>query len=151
MDLEERLIRAINPWMMRILDSRFHWLASRDIMTIEFAGRKSGRRYSTPISYVQDGGVIYGVTESDWWKNLRGGKPVTLKLRGLTVPATADVITDDPEKVHERLRYFFTRIPRDARFAQVGLDENRRPIEADLERAAEKVVILVLSLGATDS
>src|SRR4028118_1236877 len=45
-------------------------------------GRKTGKQYTIPISYIQDGDLLTCYTASVWWKNVRGGAPVTVVLRG---------------------------------------------------------------------
>lgn len=62
--------RILNPAMLRLAGGR-HWYAAR----VEHVGRRSGRRYATPVVAIPtpDGFVIplpYGV-DVDWCRNLR--------------------------------------------------------------------------------
>lgn len=57
------------------------------ITDISYVGRKSGRRFSTPVSYQRQGSeVTIAVMMPDqktWWRNFRGdGGPVSLHLDG---------------------------------------------------------------------
>ncbi len=68
--------RFANTVPMLILRSPVHRLMSGRYAIIEFTGRKSGRRYATPIAYVRDGDRVLLSTDSPWWRNLKGGATV---------------------------------------------------------------------------
>jgi hypothetical protein len=50
---------------------------SNSVMLLTYRGRRSGRAFTTPISYVRDGEDLLAVAFRDhaWWRNLRGGAP----------------------------------------------------------------------------
>src|SRR5262249_17743027 len=52
MRLPEPLFVVINPVIRALLRSPVHGLMSKSLMLITFTGRKSGRRYTTPVRYV---------------------------------------------------------------------------------------------------
>ncbi|MCS6835694.1 MAG: nitroreductase family deazaflavin-dependent oxidoreductase [Anaerolineae bacterium] len=85
-----------NPFMKWLLRSPFHSVVSRIYLLITFTGRKSGKTYTTPVQYAQDGATLYIITSEGytWWKNLRGGAQVQIHLRGTTYHAQADTSTD---------------------------------------------------------
>ena len=70
------LLRAWNPFMKVILRSPLHWPLSRWFAVLSWTGRKSGRRYSTPVSYVLNDSAAYVTTGDRWWHNVEGGGPV---------------------------------------------------------------------------
>ena len=86
--------RWYNPLMRWLLRSPIHWLVSRRILLIEFRGRKTGHTYSIPINYRRYGSVVQLISSKHhtWWHNFDGGAPVTIRLRGVDVPATARTI-----------------------------------------------------------
>lgn len=92
--LPKAAYRIVNPVMKLLLHSPLHSLLSKDLMTLSFQGRKSGKRYTIPVGYLQRGETLYLFTHSSWWKNLRGGAPVTLRLRGKTVQGRAEPMQD---------------------------------------------------------
>lgn len=47
-----------NPLVALVLKSPMHPLMSGSTMLLTFAGRKSGKQYTTPISYAREGNVI---------------------------------------------------------------------------------------------
>jgi hypothetical protein len=88
------LLRVWNPVMKLILRSPLHWLLSRWFAVVSWTGRKSGRHYSTPVSYVMDSGAVNVTTGDRWWHNVEGGRSVDLRLHGRRRRATATPITD---------------------------------------------------------
>ncbi len=83
----------------RLLRSPAHRVLSGKYVLVSFTGRRSGRRYSTPVAYAQEGDTVWVSTDSRWWRNLVGDAPVQLRLRGHAVDGVATVITDETEAV----------------------------------------------------
>jgi hypothetical protein len=88
----------VNPVMKAILRSPLHGLMSGSLMVLSFQGRKSGRRLTVPVGYVEHNGALVVFSHSSWWKNFRGGAPVTVRLRGRDRRGTA-MILEDPEVI----------------------------------------------------
>jgi hypothetical protein len=125
--------RLKNLFPSLILRSPFHGLLSGRYAIIEFAGRKSGRQYATPIAYVRDGGRVLLSTDSPWWRNVAGGAPVRLRLRGRTVAGTATAITD-PGEAGAIIRRLVDAIPSYA--GPAGMTrEGDRVDDTEIERA----------------
>jgi hypothetical protein len=72
----------INQTMKLVLSSPVHGMVSKTILLINFTGRKSGKTYTTPVSYSQTNDQVFIFTHAAWWKNLLCTTPVTLLLRG---------------------------------------------------------------------
>ena len=87
----------VNKTMAWILRSPLHGIVSKGVLLITFTGRKSGTRYTTPVSYSQQGDEISIFTHATWWKNVIGGAPVTLYLRGREVTGVADAVAGDKQ------------------------------------------------------
>jgi len=89
-------IRLQNPMMKWLLGSPLHFFTSGMFMLITFTGRKSGKTYMTPVQYRREGNTLYVITSADytWWKNLRGGAEVKLRLRGKDVSAWSETSSD---------------------------------------------------------
>lgn len=79
--------RTVNPIVRAILRSPAHGVLSRRIALLTITGRTSGRRLTFPVMYRQDGAhVTVNVGAPDrkrWWRNLRDGAAVELRLRGV--------------------------------------------------------------------
>ena len=99
------ILRLLNPILRWLLASPVHWPWSRWFAVLAWKGRKTGRSYSTPVSYVREGSTAWLTTGDKWWRNLIDGAPVTLRIAGRSYSATAVAVTDEEESraEHERL------------------------------------------------
>lgn len=73
-----------NSMMKWLLRSPLHGLISKNIMLLTYTGRKSGKVYTVPVNYVRQSDHLSVVSyrHRTWWRNLRGGAPVTLLIQG---------------------------------------------------------------------
>ena len=74
---------VVNPVVRLLLKSPLYRLMP-GVMLITVTGRRSGLSYTTPVQYVLDEPQVHVLTRENrrWWRNVRGGAPVTLYLRG---------------------------------------------------------------------
>jgi hypothetical protein len=128
----------INPAMRAALASRrFHApLGSSTLMVLAFRGRRSGTPYRFPIGYLQEGATLTCYTPFGWWRNLVGGAPVTVNLRGRRLAGTADASTD-LVTVQAGMDVYLRHNPGDAKFFSVRVDHGV-PNPADVALAAQK-------------
>src|SRR5256886_17011482 len=68
----QRVVRYFNPLMRLVLGGRAHGMLSSRLMLLSFSGRKTGRSYTTPVSYVREGADLLVPGGGAWWKNLAG-------------------------------------------------------------------------------
>ena len=118
---------VVNRAMIRVLRSRFSRLVDRGLMLVTVSGRHSGRPYTLPVQYVQDGRTLWvyaGGAGKTWWRNLIGGAHVHVLLRRRTHLgwATAHTPDTDPDVVQEGLRRYVDRFPRVARRLSITPD-----------------------------
>lgn len=104
-----------NIFIKPLLRSPFHGLVSKRIMLVTFTGHKSGKRYSTPVEYMQNGNTVTLFTRKDrrWWKNLQNAAPITLRIRGQDVSSTAELTLDNDTKIAETFRQMYSRMSED--------------------------------------
>jgi len=102
-----------NPLMTFILRSSLHGLISNNTMLITFTGRQSGKQYTTPISYAQEGNVITLITDRKhgWWKNLRGAVPVKVRVKGRDLEGTAQIVAANPQTLIAEIQKVYQTIP----------------------------------------
>ncbi|HSD84303.1 MAG TPA: nitroreductase family deazaflavin-dependent oxidoreductase, partial [Anaerolineae bacterium] len=112
-------------------------------LTLTYAGRRSGRTYTTPVNYVRDGDCLWATSYRArmWWRNLRSGVPVSLRLQGREVQATGRVLEDE-SAVTEALSAYLSRAPGWVIYFNVRLDASGQPDRADLARAAKERVMI---------
>lgn len=60
------LYKVINPIVKGLLRSPLHGLMSKNTMLIEFKGRKSGRMFTTPVSYHIEGDRVHCFTSQEF-------------------------------------------------------------------------------------
>jgi len=140
------LLRAANPLVVRLLGSPLHALLSRDLLLATFRGRRSGRRLTTPLSYVEAGGRLYLCTRpgvAAWWKNMRGGVPIEITWRGRRVPARASVLDSSSDEALVGFRAFCERNPGTAALLyDVEVGRDGKPDEQSLAREVRRSVIV---------
>ncbi|MFT4823638.1 MAG: nitroimidazol reductase NimA-like FMN-containing flavoprotein [Halioglobus sp.] len=137
---------VIDPIVKWILRSPLHSLLSSNTTLLEYVGNKSGRRYILPLSYLQSDNQVHLFTgrEKRWWRNLRGGKDVTLLIRGNRIQGEADVELENLEQIAATLSMFLKASPRDAKPSKVRLDEGRNPNQDDVREAASRLVSITI-------
>jgi hypothetical protein len=137
---------AVNHAIKFILRSLLHGILSKNFLLITFTGRKSGKAFTTPVSYSQDGDILYIFSHANWWKNLRPDAPITLRLRGRDVRGLPEAVADDKKAVAAGLMAHLRRSPYDAPFYGVTLDENKNPRPEEVEAGAQTAVMIRVAL-----
>lgn len=135
------LLPAANRLMRAWLRSGWHRPVSSTMMVLTYQGVKSGRTYSFPVGYAEDGEGLVTFTRFSWWKNFREERPVSLRLRGREVRGTA-VAVRDPEAVAERFADYLRRNPHDGKYFGVTVCRDGRADPGELARAAGRLVMI---------
>jgi hypothetical protein len=104
-----RIMHAVNVPMRAALSLPFATPLSGNLMLISYTGRKSGKAYRQPVSYVRDGDVLLTPGGGRWTLNL---------------PARPELVTD-PAELERLLGVIGEKNPRAARFIPIP----RRPDE----------------------
>jgi len=108
-------MRMVNVPMRAVLRLPFPTPLSGNLMLISYTGVKSGKAYLQPVSYARDGDTLLTPGGGRWTLNLKGGREVRLRLRGRSVPAHAELISDAAE-VERLLGVIATGNPRATRY-----------------------------------
>jgi hypothetical protein len=83
-----------------------------------------------------------------WWRNFRDGGRVTLQLRGTTVPAFAQAITNEDVGLTSHLTALITKHPRYAKYLGITISADGAPASSAVAKAAETHVLVHLALGS---
>ena len=126
--------------MRQILESPVHWPLSRWFAVLAWTGRKTGRQYSTPVSYIREGSTAWVTTGDRWWRNLIDGAPVRMRVAGRWVEAQGSVVADHDESLatHERLLRehgwfrWLSGIPNERGATDLALSSGRVLVRIDL-------------------
>ena len=153
MSLAERLeslaYKIANPFIKALLRSPLHAQASGSIAILHFRGRKSGREFETPLSYVREEGTVFLLSAQTtvWWKNLREeGTPVSLEIARERLSGKTKLWEGDSDALRARVHRYISALPRDAKFYAIELDENQEPVEESLAKVAPDLVFVEVTL-----
>lgn len=126
-----RLFKVVNIPMRLLLQIPLETPLSRQLMLLSFTGRRTGKWYRQPVSYVADGDTLLTPGGGKWKLNLREDQPIVVRLRGRDVHARPQFI-GEVDEVERLLHTMRTRNPRVTAFVPVtGLDGqiDRRKVE----------------------
>ncbi|HEY3345739.1 MAG TPA: nitroreductase/quinone reductase family protein [Anaerolineaceae bacterium] len=136
----------VNRAMKFVLRSPVHGMVSKTVLLITFTGRKSGKTYTTPVSYSQSADQVSIFTHAAWWKNLRSGAPVSLRIRGQEFQGLAEPVAADRKAISAGLTAHLKQVPSDARYYGVTFDDHQNPSAAEIEKAVQTVVMIRVRL-----
>jgi len=108
-------MRAADVAMRAVRSLPFETPVSANLMLVYYTGRKTGKAYRQPVSYVRDGETLLTPGGGRWTLNLANGRPVRLRLRGREVAARAELVSDAAE-VERLLGVITTKNPTAGRF-----------------------------------
>ena len=109
--LQAGVMRVVNVPMRIVLGLPYPTPLSKQLMLITFTGRKTGKRYRQPLSYVAHQGTLLTPGGGTWKLNLRPDEPVRMRLRGRDITARPDFV-DDPDEVENLLAVMTAANPR---------------------------------------
>jgi hypothetical protein len=122
MQRRARIMRAVNVPMRAVLSLPFATPINANLMLIFYTGRKSGKAYRQPVSYVRDGDVLLTPGGGRWTLNLANERPVRIRLCGHLETARPELVTD-PAEVERLLGVIAEKNPAATRFIPIP----RRP------------------------
>jgi hypothetical protein len=92
MRCQATMMRIVNVPMRRILALPFSTPLSKRLVLLYLTGRRSGRSYRQPVSYVKDGDLLLTPGGGNWKLNLDPGRAERIRLDGRDVTARPDLI-----------------------------------------------------------
>ena len=144
MRIPDALFPIINRLMKIVLRSPFHFFLSSNILLITFRGRKTGRKFSTPVRYTRDDRVVhlFSSPHANWWKNIVRGAEVSATIRRENLVCQGTVLATDD---HTKLRLFgsyLKQFPGDAVYHGIKVRRNA-PMPWDLLKSVLNDVVIV--------
>jgi EmrB/QacA subfamily drug resistance transporter/deazaflavin-dependent oxidoreductase (nitroreductase family) len=115
---QARLFRIVNVVMRALLGLPVRTPLSARLMLVHHIGRKTGKHYRQPVSYVRHGHVLLTPGGGTWTRNLRADHPVRLRIGGKDVTARAELIAD-PAEVQRLLQVMAAANPALHRFIPI--------------------------------
>jgi hypothetical protein len=117
------MMRIINVPMRRILALPFPTPLSKSLMLLFLTGRRSGRKYRQPVSYVKDGESLLTPGGGNWKLNLEAGRAERIRLKGRDVTARPDLI-DNVDEIDSALMTMTAINPRTASFIPIARQDD---------------------------
>ena len=90
----EGLLRAVNPAVKFLLGTPLGGGLRRQMMVLNFTGRKSGRQYSIPVSAHQLDNALYALASAGWTANFRDGANAEVLWDGKKTTMRGELIRD---------------------------------------------------------
>jgi len=132
--LQARVFKIVNVPMRAILGLPVATPLGRNLMLAYITGRRTGKTYRQPISYVRDGDALLTPGGGRWKLNLRPDVPVRIRLRGSDVTATPELVSDVGE-IDRLLGIMTAANPRSAAFIGISRGADGHFDRAGLENA----------------
>jgi hypothetical protein len=111
-------MRIVNVPMRRVLALPFSTPLSKRLMLVHLTGRRSGRHYRQPVSYVRQDNSLLTPGGGNWKLNLQPGRPERIHLDGRDVTARPELI-EDVDAIDNALMFMTTANPRTASFIPI--------------------------------
>jgi deazaflavin-dependent oxidoreductase (nitroreductase family) len=87
---------------MQVFLLRRGWMGKMGefVMVITTTGRKSGKKFTTPIAYQRDGEHIIAINQgnSNWFQNVAASGEAVLEIQRQVMPVTGVVVRDEQER-----------------------------------------------------
>jgi len=125
-----------------------NWIG-KSIALITFTGRRSGKSYSTPVTYCREGDTVIVLSKKfrTWWRNFLEEPQVELRLKGRTLRGRAHVGIGDEADLPALVTFLENR-RMDAKAYGVPFTPEGR-IHQDQARAIlPQIVIIRITLGS---
>lgn len=117
-----------------------------DTMLITVTGCKTGTKYTTPVGFYRDKDTLWVLSSRDrtWWRNVRAGAEVKMRIRGRDVAGLAEAILDE-ETVATQVMEYVRQIPLSAKSLGVRMEEGE-PNPEDAARLAKERLFVRIKL-----
>lgn|ERR1017187_7550939 len=134
--IQARVFRVVNVPMRLVLGLPIATPLGSRLMLISYKGRKTGRAYRQPVSFVRDKDVLLTPGGGKWKLNLANGEPIRIRLSGRDFTARPELVRD-PNQVEQLLALMAAKNPSVRRFVAIPSDSEGHLDRASLHAAIE--------------
>ena len=115
-------------------------------MLITVTGRKTGKKYTTPVGYYRVDHHIWVITNRDrtWWSNIETGAEVSMRIHGKNVTGYAEAIMDE-EAIAARIGEYLENVPLAVKPLGVRMEDGE-PHPEDAARLAKERLFVRIKL-----
>ncbi len=142
----QALLKVFNPVLRQVLRTPLGGRLT-EFMVVDFGGRKTGRRFSIPVSAHHLDGDLYVVLEAQWKYNFRDGADAEVYHLGKKAAMHGRLITERPVVVDiaNRLTQSYGA-KRAQRSMGMKFRDDRVPTVAEWEQAVPRLKIAAIKL-----
>lgn len=115
-------------------------------MIVSYRGRKSGKRYNTPISYYRNGDKVYCFTNGVWRYNFNSDSAATLRIAGKDLSARGKVFAGHRAQQIDLMSAYFKAVPQDKKFYGIKGGAGDEPTRTHVAQALGSIVIIEFTL-----
>jgi len=148
--LAVRVSMRLNRVVDVVLRSRCHWLLSRGLTLITVTGRRTGRRYTIPVGYLETSDAVVVLVgdapTKTWWRNYMQPGPIEVRLRGVQRSGRAVVVQPDSEQFRRTAEESFRRSRVIPRLFGIAFDPSGELTVEDADRLAQRAAIVRITL-----
>jgi hypothetical protein len=90
----DALLKAVNPILRFLLRTPIMGPGRDRLMVVSFDGRKTGRRYTIPLSAHRIDNNLYALTAAPWKRNFRDGAAAEVLHNGESTAMRGELIQD---------------------------------------------------------
>jgi len=112
------VFRVVNVAMRFVLGLPVATPLGKRLMLVYLTGRKTGRQYRQPVSYVRDGEKLLTPGGGRWKLNLVEGEPTHVRLGGRDIALRPELV-HDPAEVDRLLGVMSAKNPMVGRFVPI--------------------------------
>jgi hypothetical protein len=112
------VFRVVNVPMRLVLGLPIGTPLGKRLMLVYLTGRKTGRQYRQPVSYVRDGESLLTPGGGRWKLNLVEGQPTHVRLNGRDISLRPELVRD-PTEVDRLLGVMSAANPMVGRFVPI--------------------------------
>jgi len=111
-------------------------------MLITITGRKTGKKYTTPVGYYRENGYLWILSSRDrtWWKNLQGGTEVSLLLKGQPIRAFAELELNSAA-VEAQMQEYIKHVPQAAKPLGTRVENEKANVEDIIRTAKDRLFV----------
>jgi hypothetical protein len=88
------VLSVVNPILRFLLRTPLMGAARKHLMVVSFSGRKTGRRYTIPLSAHRIDTDLYALTSAPWQRNFRDGASAEVYHDGKTTTMHGELLQD---------------------------------------------------------
>jgi hypothetical protein len=112
------VFRVLNVPMRSVLGLPIATPLGKRLMLVYLTGRKTGRHYRQPVSYIRDGETLLTPGGGRWKLNLIEGEPTDVRLGGHDISLRPELVRD-PTEVDRLLGVMSAKNPMVGRFIPI--------------------------------